>query len=47
VCVSLGDQAVNIDKVCLYLVSDVVHLVFLRHEVAGPTRDLEVEGSTG
>lgn len=31
-CVSLGDQAVNIEEVCLYLVSDVVLLIFLRHK---------------
>lgn len=30
-CVSLGD--VNIEEVCLYLVSDVVHLIFLRHKM--------------
>ena len=32
-CVSLGDQAVNIEEVCLYLVSDVVLLIFLRHKM--------------
>lgn len=35
VCLSLGDQAVNIDEFCLYL---VVHLIFIRHKV-----DLERE----
>lgn len=53
-CVSLGDQAVNIEEVCLYLVSDVVHLIFLRHKMdlemdpcCGANRSLRGRGSNG
>lgn len=35
---SLGDQAVNIEESVLYLVSDVVYLIFLRHKM-----DLEMD----
>jgi len=51
--VSLGFQAVNIEEVCLYLVSDVVHLIFLRHQMdlemdpCCVTRSLRGEGSKG